>query len=57
MCLRTMSAICEAFIFLYLGLGLVAFGPQRTTYNPLFIFGAMVNYKFDIDSQGQPQWR
>lgn len=43
MCLRTLSVICESFIFLYLGLGLVAFGEQRTTYHVWFILSALVS--------------
>lgn len=35
--LRSFSTMCEVFIFLYLGLGLVAFGSEQTTYNVPFI--------------------
>ncbi|KXS12254.1 hypothetical protein M427DRAFT_34974 [Gonapodya prolifera JEL478] len=35
--LRVLSIVCEIFIFLYLGMGLVAFGKEQTTYNIPFI--------------------
>lgn len=40
--LRSFSTMCETFIFLYLGLGLVAFGPEETNYNVGFIIMAFI---------------
>jgi len=39
--LRTLSSTCDAFIFIYIGLGMVAFGREQTTYNPGFIIAAL----------------
>lgn len=40
--LRTISSMCDAFVFLYLGLGVFAFGNDKTTYNPWFIVCAFL---------------
>lgn len=40
--LRFISFVCESFIFLYLGTGLLSFG-EKATYNPLMIFFAFVS--------------
>jgi len=40
---RVFATIAETFIFLYLGLGLCAFGSEAVTYNPLMILFAMVS--------------
>ncbi|RKO93646.1 Sodium/hydrogen exchanger family-domain-containing protein, partial [Blyttiomyces helicus] len=42
MTLRMISFMCECFIFLYLGLGLLSFGGQ-TTYSPAFVFFACIS--------------
>ncbi|KAI3653193.1 hypothetical protein MP228_002618 [Amoeboaphelidium protococcarum] len=40
--LRTISSMCDAFVFIYLGLGLFAFGRSNTTYNAAFIICAFI---------------
>ena len=39
--LRSLASMCDAFIFIYIGLGLVAFGKEQTQYNPGFIMAAL----------------
>jgi NhaP-type Na+/H+ or K+/H+ antiporter len=36
--LRSISSMCDSFVFLYIGLGLFAFGRDNTKYDPLLIF-------------------
>ncbi|TPX61329.1 hypothetical protein PhCBS80983_g01218 [Powellomyces hirtus] len=40
--LRMIGFMCECFIFLYLGLGLLSFG-GKTTYSPMFVFFACIS--------------
>lgn len=40
--LRAFSTMCETFIFLYLGLGICAFGSEKVTYNFWLILFSMV---------------
>jgi NhaP-type Na+/H+ or K+/H+ antiporter len=40
--IRILSFMCECFIFLYLGLGLLSFG-NAVTYDPLYIFSACLS--------------
>ncbi|KAI8851182.1 Sodium/hydrogen exchanger family-domain-containing protein [Chytridium lagenaria] len=40
--LRVLAFMCECFIFLYLGLGLLSFG-GKTTYNPLMILFSVIS--------------
>ncbi|KAJ3024064.1 Sodium/hydrogen exchanger 8 [Thoreauomyces humboldtii] len=40
--LRMIGFMCECFIFLYLGLGLLSFG-HSTTYSPMFVFFACIS--------------
>lgn len=47
--------MCDAFIFIYIGLGLFAFGKSQTTYNPGFIVCALVSLQPPVDPADMTQ--